>query len=88
VKNNFNRCLPQIKQLHGMDAVKEIITHMLINRFPENQPVGLREAIFYQSAKTAQSIPVYRLTRPRDFQLLPETIRLLQGMTNKEPFQI
>jgi adenylate kinase family enzyme len=70
----------KLEQLHGMEAVKEIITHMLINRFPENQPNELRETIFAQSAKTAQSIPVYRLTRPRDLQLLPETIRLLQGV--------
>ncbi|MFH2124847.1 MAG: hypothetical protein ABIJ50_15365 [Pseudomonadota bacterium] len=42
--------------------------------------VVLRETIFAQSAKTAQSIPVYRLTRPRDLQLLPETTRLLQGL--------
>lgn len=73
----------KLEQLHGMAAVKEILTHMLINRFPENQPTELRETIFAQSAKTAQCVPVYRLTRPRDLQLLPETIRLLQGMTKK-----
>jgi hypothetical protein len=73
----------KLEQLHGMDAVKEILTHMLINRFPENQPDELRETIFAQSAKTAQTIPVYRLTRPRDLQLLPETTRLLQGLATR-----
>jgi hypothetical protein len=70
----------KLEQLHGMDAVKEILTHMLLNRFPENQPVELRETIFSQSVKAAQSIPVFRLTRPRDLQLLPEAMRLLQGL--------
>jgi hypothetical protein len=73
----------KVEQLQGIEAIKEILTHMLINRFPENQPDELRKTIFSQSAKTAQSIPIYRLTRPRDLQLLPETTLLLQGLATR-----
>jgi hypothetical protein len=67
----------QLEQIYGIEAIKEILTHMLINRFPENQPVTLREEIFLQSTKVAQSIPVYRLTRPRNLELLSATTSLL-----------
>ncbi len=71
-----------LEQLHGMEAVKEILTHMMINRFPENQPIDLRKEIFSQAAHLTKSIPVYRLTRPRNLDLLPKTTSLLQRLTD------
>lgn len=70
----------KIEQINGMEAIKEILTHMLVNRFPENQPLDLREEIFSQATYLAKSLPVYRLTRPRDLYLLAETSELLQEL--------
>lgn len=72
----------KLERINGMDAVKEILTHMLINRFPENQPLDLREEIFSQVAYLTKSVPVYRLTRPKDLELLPETTSLLQRLAS------
>lgn len=72
-----------LEQLHGIEAIKEILTHMMINRFPENQPIDLQKEIFTQATHLTKSIPVYRLTRPRDLDLLTETTGLLQEMATK-----
>lgn len=48
--------------------------------FTRGMPPFLRESNFKQSAKIAASIPVYKLNRPEDLLLLPETCaRILDG---------
>ena len=53
-----------LRRLRGMEAVKEVLTHMIINRFPEKQPASLTTSVYNQSVELAKNIPVYRLTRP------------------------
>ncbi len=68
-----------LEPLYGMEAMKEILRHMLINRFPDH-PIELRKEIFSQSAYLSRIIPVYSLTRPRDLQRLPDIARLLEQL--------
>lgn len=70
----------KLEQLHGMDAVKEILTHMLINRFPEDQPPELSQKIFLYSTQVSMALPVYRLTRPRDLEKLPATTTIIKQL--------
>lgn len=69
-----------LERLQGIEAVKEILTHMLINRFPENQPAELAKNIFFQSTQVSKILPVYRLTRPRDLKKLTETTTLIEQL--------
>jgi len=72
----------QLKRLRGMAAMQEVLSHMMIHRFPENQPKALQKQLFAQAATVVQTLPVYRLTRPRDLDLLAETTPLIQQMVD------
>lgn len=63
--------------LYGMEAIQELLKHMMINRFAEGQPSNLMAQVFQQVSRLVQNVPIYRLTRPRDLRLLPETQELL-----------
>lgn len=67
-------------QLSGMEAVTEILSHSLINRFPEGQPVELQEYIFMQTARIAQTIPIFKLTRPRGLDSLVDAGQVLHDL--------
>lgn len=73
----------KIEQVSGMEAVKVILAHMLVNRFPENRPKALQEEIFFQSSLLAKTVPVFRLTRPKDLNQLQDTAKLLKNLVLK-----
>lgn len=62
----------EIEPLHGVESMKQILAHTMVNRFPENQPIKLREEVFVKASLLLQQVPVYRLTRPRNFRTLDQ----------------
>lgn len=67
----------ELKRLRAMDAVEELLTHMMVNRFPDHQPALVMATVFKQVTAIGSGVPVYRLTRPRDFNVLSDTADLL-----------
>lgn len=68
----------RIERLDGMVAMQEILRHMMLNRFAEGQTESLRKMVFLQASELVKTVPVYRLVRPRDLELLPATLELLE----------
>ena len=61
----------KLKRVAGARCVPQIIPHVIMNRFPENQPGALQKMLFSQIVGLTSIVPVYELTRPRDLCLLP-----------------
>lgn len=70
----------RLERLDGMVAMQEILRHMMLNRFAEGQTESLRKMVFLQASKLVKTVPVYRLVRPRDLELLPKTLKLLEEL--------
>ncbi len=66
-----------LEALTGHQAIPFILPHLIINRFPENQPDKLARNIYYQLTNLIKHVPLYRLTRPRDISLLPIVAELV-----------
>ena len=67
-----------IARIKGVQAIQELMPHMIINRFTENQPKTIQKSIYYQVIEIVRHIPVYKLTRPRDLHLLPAIAALIE----------
>ncbi len=67
----------KLERLAGHSAIPSLISHFIINRFPEEQPVDLMRNVYSQVTKLLQRTSTYRLTRPRDIALVPETGRVV-----------
>lgn len=67
-----------LEKLVGMAAMQEILKHMMLNRFLEGQTEELRKKAFADAIQIVKTVPVYRLVRPRDLELLPKTLKLLE----------
>ncbi|KJR97808.1 MAG: hypothetical protein VR65_22565 [Desulfobulbaceae bacterium BRH_c16a] len=64
-------------KIGGHKTVPNLLPHFLINRFPDDQPGHLQESVFFQLNRLIQSIPVYKLHRPHDLSLLPDSLSLI-----------
>ena len=70
---------PEVKfeQIKGLNAIKEIMPHMIINRFADKQPKSLQSSVYSQLTNIVKNIPVRKLTRPRDLELLPALAEII-----------
>lgn len=68
-----------LEPLIGHQAIPVLIPHLIINRFPEQQPAELTRDIFFQLIKLLKNVPLYRLGRPRDISLLPIVAELVNN---------
>lgn len=66
-----------LEPLTGHQAIPFLIPHLIINRFPENQPASLAGSIYSQLIRLLKNIPLYRLTRPREITQLPSVAELV-----------
>jgi hypothetical protein len=65
-----------IKQLHGAAAIEVLMQN--VYRLDIAKHMGLKPAAFVVCAAAAREVPVFRLSRPLDFNVLREGIDLLE----------
>lgn len=68
-----------LRPLSGLEAIQQIMRHLMINRFPEGQPPEMMKQILEQAIEVVKKLPVYRLTRPKDLSFLRKTQELIEA---------
>jgi hypothetical protein len=67
-----------IKPLIGHKAIPVLIPHLILNRFPNNQPEILLKSVYDHLGSLLKKVRILQLTRPRDLTLLPKLTKIVK----------